>query len=122
MKHSIIERLKKIRKHYGKSQREFSELIKVSDSTVAMWETGERKIKDIHILTICQVFHISEEWLRLGTGKMTIDVEDIQLWLANVTAGDKEFEKKFIELLENFSMEDWKILEKTYLFMQKKKD
>ena len=62
------ERIQKIRKHLGLSQREFAKKIDIGASTLAMFETGDRKPKDIHINIICSEFGINEVWLRTGEG------------------------------------------------------
>lgn len=64
------ERLRKIRAAIGISQQEFSKRINVGYSTLAMLETGQRKIKDIHIAAICHVFNVNEVWFRTGVGEM----------------------------------------------------
>lgn len=68
--HDISDRLKEVRANLSLSQAAFSEKIKVGVSTVAAWEIGSRKIKDIHILQICQTFGVDENWLRSGEGQM----------------------------------------------------
>ena len=62
------ERIQKIRKQLGLSQREFAKKIDIGASTLAMFETGDRKHKDIHINRICSEFGINEVWLRTGEG------------------------------------------------------
>ena len=62
------ERIQKIRKQLGLSQREFAKKIDIGASTLAMFETGDRKTKDIHINRICSEFGINEVWLRTGEG------------------------------------------------------
>ena len=62
------ERIQKIRKQVGLSQREFAKKIDIGASTLAMFETGDRKPKDIHINRICSEFGINEVWLRTGEG------------------------------------------------------
>ena len=62
------ERIQKIRKQLGLSQREFAKKIDIGASTLAMFETGDRKPKDIHINRICSEFSINEVWLRTGEG------------------------------------------------------
>ena len=62
------ERIQKIRKQLGLSQREFAKKIDIGASTLAMFETGDRKPKDIHINRICSEFGINEVWLRTGEG------------------------------------------------------
>jgi len=66
----LKDRIKKIREDVNMSQAEFSKEILVGSSTVAMWELGTRKPKDIHISKICEKWNINEEWLRTGKGKM----------------------------------------------------
>ena len=62
------ERIQKIRKQLGLSQREFAKKIDIGASTLAMFETGDRKPKDIHINRICTEFGVNEVWLRTGEG------------------------------------------------------
>ena len=64
------ERLKELRVVICLNQRDFSSKIQIGHSTVAMFETGQRSLKDIHIKTICSVFNVNETWLRTGTGEM----------------------------------------------------
>ena len=66
------ERLKALRNNLKLSQNEFSERILVGSSTLAMWEIGSRKIKDIHISKICSEFNVNENWLRYGIGEMFV--------------------------------------------------
>lgn len=62
------ERIQKIRKHFGLSQRDFARKVDVGQSTLAMFETGDRQPKDIHINRICSEFGVNEVWLRTGEG------------------------------------------------------
>lgn len=62
------ERIQKIRRQLGLSQREFAKKIDIGASTLAMFETGDRKPKDIHINRICSEFGVNEVWLRTGEG------------------------------------------------------
>jgi transcriptional regulator with XRE-family HTH domain len=73
------ERLKELRKVLGLSQNEFSDRILVGSSTLAMWELGSRKIKDIHISKICSEFNVNEEWFRTGEGEMFNHDEDADI-------------------------------------------
>lgn len=68
----LKERLKQIREYTGLSQKEFSERIHIGASTLAMLETGDRKIKDLHISLICAAFDIDEHWFRTGEGDMLV--------------------------------------------------
>lgn len=64
------QRLKEVREKLGLSQRDFAKRTDIGQSTLAMFETGSRIPKDIHINRICQEFNINEEWLRTGEGDM----------------------------------------------------
>lgn len=66
----INERIRSLRDFYGLNQREFAKKIDVGASTLAMFETGQRIPKDIHISRMCSEFNISEDWLRSGEGEM----------------------------------------------------
>ena len=67
------ERIRSLRKALGVNQRDFSSKAKIGHSTLAMFETGQRVPKDIHISQICQTFNVNEEWLRNGTGSMFVE-------------------------------------------------
>lgn len=62
------ERIQKVRKRFGLNQRDFAKRIDVGQSTLAMFETGDRTPKDIHINRICSEFGVNEVWLRTGEG------------------------------------------------------
>lgn len=64
------ERIKQLRAALGMNQRDFSQKAKIGHSTLAMFETGQRVPKDIHIAQICQAFNVNEQWLRTGSGEM----------------------------------------------------
>jgi transcriptional regulator with XRE-family HTH domain len=67
------DRIRLLRKALGLNQRDFSLRAKIGHSTLAMFETGQRVPKDIHIAQICQTFNVNEEWLRNGIGSMFIE-------------------------------------------------
>lgn len=67
---TIGDRIKKVRESQEKSQRAFASSIKIGQSTLAMFENGQREPKDIHIEQICSKYRICEEWLRTGNGEM----------------------------------------------------
>lgn len=64
------ERLRILREFLGLNQLQFSKRTNISRSMVAMFETGDREMKDIHISQICHAFNVNETWLRTGTGEM----------------------------------------------------
>lgn len=75
----ISNRLKVLREHLGLSQREFSNKINIGQSTLAMFETGQRIPRDIHISQICSIFSVNENWLRYGQGEMFVQPESLSL-------------------------------------------
>lgn len=64
------ERLKEIRKSMNMNQSEFSQLLGIGQSTLAMMEVSKRDISDRHIKTICAICKVDEHWLRTGEGEM----------------------------------------------------
>lgn len=74
----IGDRIKKLRDLEKKSQRDFASSLKIGQSTLAMFENGQREPKDIHIEQICLKYNVNEEWLRTGKGEMYLytDTDD----------------------------------------------
>lgn len=71
---TIGDRIRKIRENAGENQRIFAASIKIGQSTLAMFENGQREPKDIHIEQICIKYGINEDWLRTGAGDMKKDI------------------------------------------------
>lgn len=108
------ERIKELRKYLGLTQAEFGEKIAMRQTGVAWLESGDRKITDRVITTICAVFGVDEIWLRTGEGEMfrepTID-EQIAGFVGDVLSdkGD-EFQKCVMRILASLGPEGWKAL------------
>ena len=108
------ERIKELRKYLGLTQAEFGEKIAMRQTGVAWLESGDRKITDRVITTICAVFGVDEIWLRTGDGEMfrepTID-EQIAGFVGDVLSdkGD-EFQKRVMRILASLGPEVWKAL------------
>ena len=66
------ERLKMIREHKKMNQAEFSKLLGIAQSTLAMMEVGKRAIQDRHVKMICSICNINENWFRTGDGTMLL--------------------------------------------------
>lgn len=115
---TIADRLKQIRKHFNLTQDEFSKEVKVGASTLAMWETGARSIKDIHIAAICSTFNIEEEWLRDGKGSMIEELdqeERIVAWAAKIASSEQKniaFIKQLLSTFATLTPHEWLLLEK----------
>lgn len=69
------ERIAILRSYLNMNQRDFSNKIKVSQSTLAMFETGQRIPQNIHISQICSEFNVNEDWIRFGSGDMFIKTD-----------------------------------------------
>lgn len=108
------ERIKELRKYLGLTQAEFGEKIAMRQTGVAWLESGDRKITDRVITTICAVFGVDEIWLRTGDGEMfrepTIN-EQIAGFVGDVLSdkGD-EFQKRVMRILASLGPEGWKAL------------
>lgn len=97
------ERIKELRKVLKLSQKEFSKRINVGYSTLAMFETGQRNIKDIHIKSICLEFGVNENWLRTGEGEMFNEIDTLDELLKKSDATELEIEiiKAYLNLDKN---------------------
>ena len=110
------ERIKKLRKALDLTQQEFAKRIGSTQNVVANYEIGRRNPSRAVINNICKTFHVSEEWLREGTGEMFVDVskddqimEFVQKTLA--TRPDS-FQRRFAAMLSALSDSDWEVLER----------
>lgn len=75
----VNERVRELRDFLGFNQIDFSKKINIGQSTLAMFETGQRALKDIHIAQICSIFNVSEDWLRYGKGEMFVQADSFSL-------------------------------------------
>lgn len=112
----IGNRIKIIRETEGLNQREFASSIKIGQSTLAMFENGQREPKPIHIEQICSKYHINEEWLRTGKGEMhqTVDI-NFESICADIGVHDskaKEAIMKYYELSQDDKELWWRYMER----------
>lgn len=66
----MYHRLRTLRKAMGMNQSEFAARMGMSQSSIAMLETGKRNLNEKHIKLICSIFGAREQWLRAGEGEM----------------------------------------------------
>ena len=64
------DRLKALRAALKITQFELADKANIGRSTYAMFETGDRIPKELHVNAICTVTGANPEWLRTGTGDM----------------------------------------------------
>lgn len=121
------ERIKELRKYLGLTQAEFGEKIAMRQTGVAWLESGDRKITDRVITTICAVFGVDEIWLRTGEGEMfrtpTRD-EQITDFVGKTLFGDddNDFAKQLLSILAALDDNGWKTLKATAEVLKKAED
>lgn len=71
----LQDRLKAVRKSLKKTQADFGKILGCSRDTIANYEGGRAVPTDTFLQLICAKFPINEEWLRTGSGTMTLDNE-----------------------------------------------
>lgn len=121
------ERIKELRKYLGLTQAEFGEKIAMRQTGVAWLESGDRKITDRVITTICAVFGVDEIWLRTGEGEMfqtpTRD-EQITDFVGKTLSGDgdSDFVKQLLSILAALDDNGWKTLKAAAEVLKKAED
>ena len=117
----LKDRIKAVRKHYHLTQAEFGDRISVKQATVAAWENNVRSPLDSAITLICREFSVNEHWLRTGEGPMIREQDKeiaLMKWVATVQEDEPDsFRKCCMNVLMNFTPEDWKIAEKFALML-----
>lgn len=109
-------RIKQVRTELKLSQTEFGNRINLSQNYIWMIEKGERTPSDRTIADICREFHVSEAWLREGTGEMSVTRSANQelAIMVNELMGeaDESFRKRFVAALLELPPQFWPELEK----------
>lgn len=59
----ISERLKEIRKDKGLTQKQFGEILNLSQDTVSLWETDKSTPNAEQIINIALTFNVSSDYL-----------------------------------------------------------
>ena len=117
------ERIKKLRKTLGLTQREFGARIGVKPNTIATYEIGRNEPIDAVVSLICREFDVNEQWLRTGEGEMFIvlDRDDqIARWAGTVLRDESDtFKKRFVAALSKLEERDWVALEQFLLNIKK---
>ena len=108
------ERIKELRKHLRLTQAEFGDKISMRQTGVAWLESGDRKITDRVITTICAVFGVDEIWLRTGEGEMFRKLsrdEQIAAFVGKALADDSDdFRSQLISILAVLDDVGWQKL------------
>jgi transcriptional regulator with XRE-family HTH domain len=75
----IGKRIRHLRKYYQLKQEDFAKRIKIHQSTLALFESGDRLLKDIYVKMICNEFDCDLDWLLFGKGDMIISKKHVTL-------------------------------------------
>lgn len=67
---STGDRLRSLRKDLKLTQTEFARKIGLKQASIGLIENNTRNLTDRNIMSICEVFGVSEEWLREGKDEM----------------------------------------------------
>ena len=109
-------RIKSIRQHFKKTQKEFGESLGVSRDTFASYESGRVVPKNTFIQLLCSEYNVNEGWLRTGEGEMLVQIsrdEEVASFVGNVLKGETEtFKRRLISMLSRLDEADWEVLEK----------
>lgn len=73
------ERVRLLRKTLGLTQQAFADHLGIRQNTIAKYETGKSVPTTAVIALICREFHVSENWLRFGSGDMFLSLNDAVL-------------------------------------------
>ena len=70
------DRIKELRKTLGLTMEKFGNALGVGKSAINKLEKGENNVTEQMLKAICREFHVSEQWLREGTGDMFMQPDD----------------------------------------------
>jgi transcriptional regulator with XRE-family HTH domain len=93
----LYNRIKVVRKHVKKTQKEFGESLGMSRDVYANIEYGRVEPSKTFIQLLCSTYNISEEWLLTGIGEMFADSDSIIVSQLAKQYNLDEFGIKFIE-------------------------
>ena len=57
------ERMKEIREDNDMNQTEVAKYLGIHQQTYSQYETGERVLPLLHLIKICELFHVSSDWI-----------------------------------------------------------
>ena len=95
---TVAQRLKKIRKKHGLSQKAVAELIGVSPGAVCRWEKGEREISDWAMKAYSAAFHVPETYFFEHREETRSEAKEIKLYAEPSQAQDrKRMEERMLQ-------------------------
>lgn len=100
---NLNQRIKKIRKILGYNQKKFAEILGIAQTSVSYLEKDGATVTEQNIRSICNQFHVNEQWLRNGEGEMFVEDNRIYLDQFLIQKGiKKENLEDVIELINTY--------------------
>ncbi len=99
---SINQRFRQVRKHLKMQQSEFAKRLGLSQTSVSWLEQEGNTVSEQTIRLLHLDFHVSEEWLRTGTGPMFSTDDDSPLEKLCREYAVSDCERKILELYFSF--------------------
>lgn len=115
---TINTRVSRLIVELGITKTAFANKLKVSQAFVSQICSGDSGISERTLHSICDVFHVNEDWLRYGEGEMFLArtrEEEIAAFMGSVLDGPNNFKKRLIAVLANLDEDDWELLESVAL-------
>ena len=110
------DRIRLLRETKGLTRAACGQCIGVSGDVINNLERGRVEIKDHIIKLLCEVFSVSEKWLRTGEGEMFIELsrdDQIMQWATDILKDrNYSFKKRFVTALSSLGEQEWEMLEK----------
>lgn len=101
----INKRVRELREKMGKSQEEMGKILNISKSGVCDIESGRRKVRENHIVLLKNnVPNLNEDWIRHGKGEMFKPQKPIDTIMSELSFGDDEFIKDFLEVYDSLDV------------------
>lgn len=109
----LPERITKIRKSVGLTQKEFGDKIGVAGNTVTNYENGIRTPMEQTLRSICREYRVDYGWLTTGKGEMFLDDDDDLIDQINrMMIGQNDFAKRVFRAFAKMDEEEWEALER----------
>lgn len=127
MKVDIHERIRFLRKEkLHITQEALGEPIGLTRANIANIEAGRIAVTERVIISLCDKFHINENWLRNEEGEVFVELNRQQK-LAKMTAilfeeEETSFKNRLFNALSELDDYEWELLEKIALKTVNKKD
>lgn len=113
------DRIKKVRKDNGLTQKEFAERLGIKQNTVASYEMGRIGVSDSVRISICREFGINEQWLREGIGEMKIENFQEERYASNVAKLQRTDDETIIRWANAIAETSPEVLKQVEEFMKK---